>query len=167
MKRTNLNFSKSQAGVTFLEITIVFAIVSIFLIAGTLSVNPVEKKREARDNKRITDLTTLDRAINEYVLDNGFYPDTINTLRSSNSLAVDDTDISSSSEGWINANLSAYTSRLPLDPINDETYRYYYIHNGSGYELNAVLEILSEGESDGGNDALRFELGNNLTLISP
>ena len=79
------------------------------------------------------------------------------------------TSVDNAANGWITADFSGYTSRLPIDPVNVDPQRYYYIHNGSGYELNAVLEVLEFdlNTSDGGDDDARYELGNNLTLISP
>jgi hypothetical protein len=125
-------------------------------------------KSRARDDRRLSDINILDQAINEYLLDNGDYPDVVGTLRDSTSLPSGNTSLDNSSDGWIDADLSKYTAKLPVDPLNDATYHYSYYHNITGYELNAVLEYYTEyAQEDGGDDPDIYEMGNNTTLISP
>ncbi len=150
------------------ELIVVMAIIAILLTASVVILNPEEKKRRARDNKRFSDLNLLDRTINEYVLDTGFYPDSDDVLRDSTTLPAGNSALDSALGGWIDEDISDYTSRLPLDPINDSTYLYSYYHDESSYELNAVLEYFDEfALDDGGNDPDVYEIGNNLSLISP
>lgn len=151
-----------------MELIIVITLISILASVSILVLDPAEKRARARDNRRLSDLSTLDRVINEFLLDNGDYPDLSLVLRDSTTLPVGGISVDNASSGWIDVDLSAYTSHLPVDPVNDATYRYYYYHDNTGYELNAVLETLSdEAVNDGGDDADRYEVGNNLTLISP
>jgi hypothetical protein len=110
----------------------------------------------------------LDRAITEYKVDEGSYPDTVDTLRTSTVLPAGSTALTNVRTGWIAQNLSAYASRLPIDPINDATYFYSYYHDADTYELNARLEYNFDlMTSDGGNDPNLYEVGNNLGLITP
>ena len=163
-----MNLTKKEKGVTMVEILVVLAILMILITASTIILNPVEKKARARDNKRFSDINTLDRMINEYLIDNGSYPDLENTLRESDTLPTGNISVDNASDGWIDTDLSEYHSRLPTDPINDAIYKYYYYHNASSYELNAVLEhSLEFAQDDGGDDLDRYEIGNDLTLISP
>lgn len=150
------------------ELLTALAIIMILISASTIIINPEEKKKRARDNKRLTDISTIDRAVNEFLLDNGDYPDAADTLRESTTLPSGSSALDNAAGGWIAADLSDYTSRLPVDPINDASYFYSYYHTASGYELNVILEYLTEVmQEDGGDDPARFEQGNNLTLISP
>ena len=150
------------------EITLVVMILLILFSFLIINYNPVTQKASARDKKRISDLSTLDRAINEYMLDTKAFPDLENTLRISTLLPDGGTSVDNAASGWIQGNLSEYTSYLPIDPINDAIYRYSYIRGSNGYELNAKLESMSdEMLNDGGNDSLMYEAGSNLNLISP
>jgi len=157
-----------QKGVTMTELIIVISLIAILATGSVLILKPGEKRAKARDNRRINDLSTLDRAINEFLLDYGDYPDLYLVQRDSTTLPGGGISVDNSSAGWIDADLSAYTSHLPVDPINDATYRYYYYRDMTSYELNAVIEYLTdEAANDGGDDPARYEIGNNLTLLSP
>ena len=153
-------------GFTLIELVIATSLILLFLTATVLIVRPVEQLKKARDNKRISDLSLIDRVITEYKVDYGSYPDTTDTLRTSTTLPQGNSSLTNSTSGWIKQNLSAYTTKIPIDPINDETYYYKYIQNGFTYELNAKLEYnFEQATSDGGGDTTMYEIGNNLTLI--
>ncbi len=161
------DYSK-QKGVTITELLIAITLIAILATSSMLLLDPGEKRAKARDNRRLNDISTLDRAVNEYLIDYGDYPDLFMILRDSTTLPGGGISLDNSSAGWIDADLSAYTSHLPIDPVNDVTYRYYYYREVTGYELNAVMEILAdEAANDGGDDPARYEIGNDLTLISP
>lgn len=158
--------ARETKGFTLIELVIATSLILLFLSGTILIVHPVEQLKKARDNKRIGDLSLIDRAITEYKVDYGVYPDAANALRTSTTLPQGNSSLTSPTSGWIKQNLSAYTTKLPIDPINDETYFYKYIQNGSTYELNAKLEYyVEQATSDGGDGATVYELGNNLTLI--
>lgn len=143
-------------------------ILMIFISTAVLAIRPEERRKQSRDHKRLSDMQLLDRLINEYVTDFGFYPDEADAVRDSITLPENNLDLASSTAGWINADFSKYNSKLPLDPLNESSYIYSYVHNGNSYELNALLESMPDKASgDGGNDSNVYELGNNLELISP
>jgi prepilin-type N-terminal cleavage/methylation domain-containing protein len=157
-----------KKGFTIVELVIVIAVIMILVTASVVLIDPVAKKKRARDNKRLSDVSTIDRAINEYLLDKGDYPDQADTLRESTTLPLGSSALVNAVGGWIAADLSKYTSRLPIDPLNDGTYHYSYYHTVSSYELDAPLEYLTEeAQNDGGDDPQVYEMGNDLTLISP
>jgi len=161
------DYSK-QKGVTIVELLIAITLIAILATSSTLLLDPAEKRARARDNRRLSDISTLDRAVNEYLIDYGDYPDLFMVLRDSTTLPGGGISVDNSSAGWIDADLSSYTSHLPIDPVNDAAYRYYYYREVTSYELNAVMEILTdEAANDGGDDPARYEIGNDLTLISP
>ena len=158
----------SEEGITIVELAISIAVFSILLFSSIVYFNPVEKKQRARDSRRLSDLEVIDRAINEYILDNQAYPDLPGTLRRSNVLPAGSSSLGSAGGGWISVDFESYLSMLPIDPTNDEIYHYYFLQTSEGYELNAILEYNTDlMVNDGGNDNNFYEIGNNLTIISP
>lgn len=156
-------------GFTIVEILVALTVTILLFTTLLVLISPIQLRQKARDNKRINDLYLLDRIITEYKLDTGSYPDLPDIPRYSNVLpAIDSISFENASRGWIHQNLSAYNSMLPTDPLNDATYFYTYQHNDAGYEINAQLEFLVDTMvSDTGNDPNRFELGSNLSILSP
>ena len=158
---------KKSSGMTMIEILVSMAIMLLLILVTVLLTNPAELQARGRDQKRLSDIAVLDRAINEYNLDNASYPDAVDTTRYSNALPLNNTGpYENPADGWIDINLTAYVTRLPTDPLNDNTYRYTYRHGAFGYELNAVLEEETDFMlNDGGNSNSFYELGNDLTIL--
>lgn len=132
-----------------------------------LGMNFSEIRAKARDDKRLGDMVTFERAVNEYFQANGSYPDTDDTTRTSITLPLGNLGpVGLVTDGWIDSDMSAYIPKLPTDPINDATYYYSYRHTTNSYEFNAVLEVLTEySTGDGGDDDALYEVGNNLTVL--
>lgn len=154
----------NSRGSSILEIMLIMAVLAVMMSITYLLINPANATATARDEKRLNDLQTLDRAINEYFIDNESYPGTENTnlvsTSSPSGIHV------SSSNGWLEDNLSDYFVKTPVDPLNDLTYYYIYRHSDSSYELNARLENSADTmQNDGGNSNDFYELGNNLSLL--
>lgn len=149
-----------QFGFSLIEILLVSVLLSL-LIGGIITLGrPGEMQKRARDNKRLANLTTLERAVDEFVLDNGTYPaaEGVSYFSTDTGYVI----------GWIEEDLTEYLPALPTDPVNDAEYFFTYYHDSSGYELNATLEFMEEKmSSDGGNDNTVYEVGNNLFLLSP
>lgn len=146
---------RMQKGLSYVELILVISVSVLILLAAWFVINPADQLKKARDNKRLSDLSVLDRVINDFRLDNGRYPDLSGVIRQS-------TDV----YPWIIDDLAGYTPKIPVDPANDASYFYSYIHNGNSYELNAVLETLTDTASDdGGDDDGVYELGNDLSLL--
>jgi len=162
-------FSKNnQKGFTFVELTVIMALLLIITTIIVLFIRPDEQTKRARDEKRLSDISSIDRAINEFLLDNKRYPDQEDTLRQSNILPTGSPDLNKANLGWIYDDLSRYLSNLPTDPTNNAEYFYSYYHDSTGYEINARLESYTNNMSeDGGNDPSVYEVGNNLNLILP
>jgi len=159
--------NNSQRGFTYVELVVFIVIsVSVFTLVSVL-VHPSEQIKKARDNQRLSDMNILDRTVSDYLLDNGRYPDQQNILRCSNVLPSGSSDLDTSNPGWIYENLSSYTERLPIDPLNTDIFRYCYFHDSAGYEISAKLEYYVEKMSEDGGDSVDFfEVGNNLNLIT-
>lgn len=158
---------KTSFGLTMVELLISISVLLLLILVSVILTNPAELQSRARDEKRLSDMTVLDRAINEYSLDNSNYPDAVGTTRNSTTLPLNNSGpLENPLDGWIDVDLSEYVTRLPIDPINDSTYRYYYRHTQFGYEINAVLEYeTSYMTDDGGDDDSYYELGNDLTIL--
>ncbi|KKS07181.1 hypothetical protein A3K01_01820 [candidate division WWE3 bacterium RIFOXYD1_FULL_43_17] len=153
---------------TLLEITIVTAILLVLLGTTISLIAPSNSKGRSRDARRMSDISNLDRALNEYKMDFGVYPGEENTLYTSNVVPSGSPSIYSPTSGWVPADLSDYFPKYPTDPVNDATYHYEYVHNSVSYEISARAEqLVQEPSNDGGNDPSSYELGNNLLLISP
>ena len=139
--KTPKKVSVNQKGFTYIELIVVIAIISVGIYTVSVLVNPAEVKARARDQKRLSDIVTLETAINEFRIDNGRYPE-------------------------LGELIPDYLSSIPEDPINDVVYFYNYAFTDFGYELNARLEYYQEyAQNDGGTDPEIYEVGNDLTII--
>lgn len=157
-----------QKGFTYVELMVSLAILLLLIFLVTVFVDPKSQIEKSRDEKRMTDISTLDRAINEFLLDQKRYPDLEDVIRTSTSLPVGSTALNNSNLGWILDDLSPYLDKQPTDPLNNEQFFYTYTHSTMSYEINAKLEFFIDAMvNDGGNDSNLYEIGNNLNLISP
>lgn len=107
---------------------IVLAIIIIGLIFSIVSFSLGELRRNARDTKRLSDIEQIQLALEEYYLDEGTYPDSLNF---GESLIGSTTD-------------KIYMAKIPQNPQPrssdcSET-EYYYAKTNSGYELRNCLE---------------------------
>ena len=157
----------NHKGFSLIELVLVFGIAMILSVGVVMFANPVEYRAKTRDGRRLTDVSTLDRIINEYFVDTGSYPDSSDVLRLSTSLPFGQVGpVENIISGWITVDLSPYNSKLPVDPLNDATYFYSYQHTEDTYEINASLEHQVEYmQEDGGNDNGIYEIGNDLTIL--
>ena len=166
-KPKDYSILKAQDGITIVEILMVFTIMALLMAFVYLYVRPNILYANSRDTNRLSDIQTLDRAVNEYMLDTEAYPGVVDVLYTSNTVpVVNSGPVESASSGWIEANLSKYFSVSPVDPTNSGIYIYRYQQSGSGYEIDIVLENSPELMSnDGGDDVNTYELGNDLTIL--
>ena len=164
-----LKINKANSkGFSLIELTVsLFILITISSIAF-MYLYPAAQKRKARDVKRVADLRSLSRAIEEYRINTGSYPDADNTTRTSNALPTGNSGpYESVTQGWIDVSFSSYIQKIPVDPKNTGAYVYTYRKNGSNYELNAVLESTAISmTSDGGNNSSKYETGTSLTLMN-
>ncbi len=172
-----------KGGFTLVELLVVIAIIAILAAVVVLIINPLEFTRRGRDAARLSDLANLQNAINVAVQESGgsstvailcvavlpavpAYPCT--GASNTGTRAADGT-------GWVRVNLSASQSvsvpTLPIDPVNPNTAasHYTYCADTDAWEINTVLESAQQSTkmtNDGGNEATRYEVGSNLTLIA-
>ena len=158
---------QSKKSFTLVELMIVIAILAILSAIVIFALNPARLFDNFRDTRRVSDINTINRAINfietwntdgiAYGSTTTVYislPDTSSTC-SSYTLPVLPTGYTYScktidnyrktdSNGWIPidfsiANGNSYIPILPVDPVNDTTYFYTY-YSGGSYEVTALLK---------------------------
>lgn len=166
---------KSQSGATtLLEMLIVLMIMGILATFVLINVNAVENKRRARDLTRITDLSVLMQAIEEYQIDHGnqLPGESARTYQSDqrpdrSACAPNCANISA---GWLGTlDLGDYMATSRADPVNEGSSVYRYRHDGIRYKLDCILEAQkhkSMMEDDGGNDTSHYEMGTGTDTIS-
>jgi hypothetical protein len=171
-----------KKGFTLIELLIVVGLLIIIAVAFILIINPVEILKRTRDDRRISEITELNKAVASSIVDNTImFP---NAFYEGNSCTTADRDVDGSgwAGGW-GGTLEPYLHSLPVDPINTSDVCYYFGMSSIGtWEINAVLESRQNIDvvvNDNGNagdfdtcanvvmpDSLcRYEVGTDLELI--
>ena len=160
--------SKLHSSFTLIELLIVIAILAVLMSVIIITINPSEMLKRTRDTRRISDLKTLNNAIQYF---QASLPDA--SLGSLNTVYVSIPDTSATcanlglpslpsgwsykcstpdnyrkvdGTGWIPINfkqldIGAPISALPIDPINQTTTGNYYTYVvGGGWEISAIFE---------------------------
>ena len=179
-KSAQSRFNRDQVrkgGFTLVELLVVIAIIAILAAVVVLIINPLELTRRGRDATRLTDMASLQSALNVAVQEatgsgavgvlckgTGTYPCT-----GSSNIGTRATDGS----GWIKADLSTSKSvsvpTLPVDQVNSVIYHHTYCANNDAWEIDTVLESDQQKArmiTDGGNEPDKYEVGSNLSLIA-
>jgi len=144
---------KCGAGFTLIELLITIAIIGIFSTLAIVKTNQYRAK--ARDAERVSDIKTMEKAVELYIEDNGSPP----------TLDDDPTweELATKLNGYV-------AGGIPSDPVGDKTYM--YCHVGNLYLLGAALEVDTDfardidGNQDGYTcfDCLFID---GICLISP
>lgn len=149
MIKNLLSRLRSQKGFTLLELLIVISIIGI--LATLVVVNLGGARGSARDAQRISDLKTIQTALEAYFNDYGCYP-------ANNSGGADCANsnnwvgpVESTSAEWsslFETLVPRYLAQVPEDPINSQDFYYSYgnvgVVSNIGYDLIARLETNHE-----------------------
>lgn len=169
-RNLKLGTPTSSKGFSLIELLVICTVVMITVGGIMIYINPVEQRQKVRDAKRLSDLGLLSQTIEQYVADNkNLPPDMENTLRSSNITSGTASASQSNGTGWIPIDLSGYTERLPVDPLNTGEFIYRYYRQGNVYKLDAKLEYYSvkmQNVADGGTSNCHYEVGTGLSPIT-
>ncbi|WP_163932255.1 type II secretion system major pseudopilin GspG [Paraferrimonas sp. SM1919] len=121
--------ANKQQGFTLLEVMVVLVIIG--LLGAIVAPNVLGNKEKADRQKTVTDITTLESALNMYKLDNSRYPTTEQGLEA----LIEKPSISPEPRNYTEG---GYIMRLPQDPWGGD---YYLVSPGE----NGVIDIFSAG----------------------
>lgn len=182
-----------KKGFTLLELLIVIGILAILATTVTIILNPAELLRQARDSQRLSDLQSLNTAVNLYastVNQSPLFSGTSTQPQGTCTVAspspnpftgtcTDSASTKVDGTGWVTINFNSVStgaplSKLPVDPINSTAgatdYFYAFRATSTIWEINTVLESTKYAETenldakDGGSNDSFYEIGANLFL---
>ena len=166
---------KSREGFTLIELLVVIAIIGILAAVVILAINPVELMKKGRDSNRKSDLATLSKAIDIYIVEEQPTDVPGTTGQTSNGgtccdgdataaeACTDTSRVDAAFGGWLLADtascawdLGSYIAKIPVDPQNTAAYHYTYKNDTTTdkYNIESVLEI----------DDSTWEVGTNIGL---
>lgn len=165
-------FTDSSSGFSLVELLVVISIISVLATIGVLMLNPLSLLARSRDSARLSDLKSLQKAIEIILYDPQFGGKGLCVsdgpcagISYAGSRAADGT-------GWLPINFNQHPSlkipALAIDPLNNEDYFYEYLSDEKNFELNAILESdqhVGQMERDSGDNNDRYEVGTSLFLI--
>ena len=174
LKKIPRDFARGK-GFSLLELLIINAIIAILAIIIVIAINPARILEKSRDSQRFSDLTSLATAINLYLADNHDFAGLAGPYASFPIVGSENAMKKNDGTGWIPLDFALVSSGAPiaalaLDPTNNATYYYRFgvsVANKT-YELDAVFESADntpKHSADGGNNAGRYEVGTDLTIL--
>ena len=171
---------KKIRGFTLIELLVVLAIVAVLALVSILVLNPTELLRQARDSRRISDMSTLKTAVSLYISDvtspslgtnmrcygsmgptssaacavaNGG-PFRAGDIGSYGSSTINNKSVTG--DGWLpiafnSMSAGAPFGSLPVDPVNDANNFYMYLATSSpGITFKITAQMESAKYSSSG-----------------
>lgn len=128
-------------GFTLIELIVVIGILAILASMLLFVLNPVEQFQKANDARRKSDLSQIQKSLEQYYQDHGVYPVTSgSTPPTYEILNFQNNQTISWGSSW-----QPYMNLLPKDPsYPNKTYVYYSSKDGQTYWLYASLEVSSD-----------------------
>lgn len=108
---------RPQAGLTLIELLVVLIIIAILAISVQMLILPLVLGR-ARDAKRFADLNSLERALNSYSTDKGFYPPSSSQSVSGSTCALTISPYGGCMD--LQGELLPYLGKFVFDPLDRE-----------------------------------------------
>ena len=164
----SLTTNNHRKSFTLIELLVVLALVAILSVVVILTLNPAELIKQARDSNRLSDLSTINTALNLFSADvtGGFMgtstvvyvsiPDNASSTCGSLGLpalpsgytynCVTTANLrNTNGTGWIPVNFQRISSnspisQLPIDPQNTTSTKYYTYVTGGSWQLATKLE---------------------------
>jgi prepilin-type N-terminal cleavage/methylation domain-containing protein len=75
----NMQIKRNTKGFTLLEILLVIAAIGILAVIVLVAINPNRQLAQARDTARQSDINTLQKVLDQYLIDTGAYPASVST----------------------------------------------------------------------------------------
>ena len=159
---------RKSSGLTVLELVISVGLVLILAVLAFWAVNPFERIKQGRDQKRLEDLEAI-RAAVEAHLSSG--QPLVSTFGIPSSTWGAEVSFKSDGSGWVPLDLSGQLPSLPTDPRNGENFpdvlgskvlgQYQFISDVSKFVLRTHLEAESNRDkyAQDGNDNTWYEVG--------
>ncbi len=190
----DMNFRfKKKKGFTLIELLIVIGILVVLATVVVLILNPAQIFKEARDAKRVNDLTSLNNAIrvaaslnlDEDVAEDIVYislPDdnpacgsyVLPNIAPLTYQCVPEADLRSiNGTGWVPIDFTGLSTAgvslpvLPIDPINTADSGFYYTYQKGSYKITGIFESQKYQDlafQDGGIDDDVYEIGSDVLL---
>lgn len=161
-----------RKGFTLIELLIVIAIIAILAVVVVLTLNPAQLMAQSRDANRVSDMATLNSAINLYNTDQiggssfslGTSTNTYISIPDSSSTCGDlslpslgsstwacSTSANyriASSTGWLPVNFTQISAgapfgSLPIDPVNQTSSGLFYAYNTNGSQFEVTADLES------------------------
>ena len=131
-------------GFTLIELLVVIAIIG--MLSSIIFVSLMESKMRSRDAKRITDVSSLDKALNLYQASWQKYP-----------LQATEIPLTGLDAVSLELKTNNSISTIPLDPLNGQgNYKYYYQSDGKTFTLRFCQEkTVIQGLTDGCNNTIK------------
>lgn len=122
---------KTQKGFTLLELVIVIGVMVILATFSFTLVDPITQFQKANDSRRKSDLTEIQKGLEQYYQDTGSYPKSSSNeiVNFSNNTAI----------AW-GSSWAPYMNLLPKDPDRTKTYTYVVRADYQAYWLYANLD---------------------------
>lgn len=123
----------TRSGFTLLEILLTIGIIAVLATVVVVSLDPVERFKDARNSRRLADIESILSAVHQYVIDNqGSYPGGMDTTErqigtASSGCAIDGVCSVSTTECLdLGTTLERYLKNIPFDPENGSSSRTHY-----------------------------------------